>query len=99
MGVMAWRLYVAFGFGMAIMVLAYSVAHTSGGQINSAVTLALVVGGKLDWVQGLGNAAAQFGGGIIAALLVQWCLDDNDTGLGANKVGSSYTDGKAFLGE
>jgi len=95
---MAWRLYVAFAFGMSIMVLAYATAHTSGGQINSAVTLSLVVGGKLDWVQGLGNAFAQFLGAIIGAGLVEAALP-TQTGLGSNKVSPDYTSGQAFIGE
>jgi len=97
-GVMAWRLYVAFAFGMSIMVLVYATAHTSGGQINSAVTLSLVVGGKLDWVQGLGNAFAQFVGAILGAGLVEAALPIQ-TGLGANAVSSDYSSGQAFIGE
>jgi len=97
-GVMAWRLYVAFGFGMSIMVLVYATAHTSGGQINSAVTLSLVVGGKLDWVQGLGNAVAQFAGAILGAVLVEAALP-TQTGLGSNKVSDDYSAGQAFIGE
>ncbi|CAK9079061.1 unnamed protein product [Durusdinium trenchii] len=40
------RLVVALAFGMGILVLAYSVGHHSGGQINCAVTLSLVLGGQ-----------------------------------------------------
>lgn len=97
-GLMAWRLYVAFGFGMSIMVLVYATAHTSGGQINSAVTLSLVVGGKLDWVQGLGNAVGQFLGAIIGALIVEAALP-TQTGLGSNAVSPDYSSGQAFIGE
>ena len=39
---------VAFAFGMAIMVLAYTIGHHSGGQINCAVTLSLVLGGQVS---------------------------------------------------
>lgn len=45
----ATRLVVAFAFGIAIMVLAYTVAKHSGGQINGAVTLSLVLGGIVTW--------------------------------------------------
>jgi aquaporin Z len=45
----ASRLQVAFSFGMTIMVLAYAIGKHSGGQINSAVTLSLMLGGILPW--------------------------------------------------
>ena len=37
-----WILGVSLQFGLAITVLAYATAHISGGQINCAVTFALV---------------------------------------------------------
>jgi glycerol uptake facilitator-like aquaporin len=33
---------------MAILVLAYSIGHHSGGHINCAVTFSLVLGGQVD---------------------------------------------------
>lgn len=97
-GLMAWRLLVALTFGLAITVLVYSTAHTSGGQINSAVTLTLVVAGKLDWVQGLANVVAQFLGAIVGAGLVEAALP-TQTSLGSNTVSTDYTLGEAFIGE
>jgi hypothetical protein len=41
------RLVVALAFGMGILVLAYTIGHHSGGQINCAVTLSLVLGGQV----------------------------------------------------
>jgi len=96
--VMAWRLYVAFAFGMSIMVLVYATAHTSGGQINSAVTLTLVCAGKLDWVQGLANVVGQFLGAIVGAGFVEAALAEQ-TSLGSNAIASNYSAGEAFLGE
>ncbi|CAE7927010.1 AQP1, partial [Symbiodinium sp. KB8] len=52
------RLIVALAFGMGILVLAYSVGHHSGGQINCAVTLSLVLGSQVPWYQGLANLLA-----------------------------------------
>ncbi len=49
----ATRLLVALTFGMGILVLAYAAGHHSGGQINCAVTLSLVLGGQVPWFQGL----------------------------------------------
>ncbi len=49
----ATRLLVALTFGMGILVLAYAAGHHSGGQINCAVTLSLVLGGQVPWFQGV----------------------------------------------
>jgi len=97
----SWRLQVAFAFGMSIMVLAYATAHTSGGQINSAVTLALVVAQELSWQQGLANAIGQFVGSLLGAFLLQFTLVDaiEQTTLGSNTVADGYSNMQAFLGE
>jgi glycerol uptake facilitator-like aquaporin len=47
----AWTLAVALTFGSTIMVLGWATGHTSGGQINCAVTLALCIAGELPWLQ------------------------------------------------
>lgn len=43
------RLMVSFAFAMSVMVLVYTIAHHSGGQINPAVTFSLVLGGHVIW--------------------------------------------------
>ena len=54
----AKQLKVALTFGIAIAVLAYSIGHYSGGHINCAVTLGLVVAGQCDVDQGIANLVA-----------------------------------------
>merc|ERR1719198_1845357 len=66
----ASRLVVALAFGMGILVLAYSIGHHSGGQINCAVTFSLVLGGKLPWYQGLANLGGQLFGSLLGALFL-----------------------------
>jgi len=82
------RLVVAFAFGMSIMVLAYTIGHHSGGQINCAVTLTLVIGGQVRWMQGLANFGAQLLGSILGAcyLAIMFDCDQDMTGggLGSN---------------
>jgi MIP family channel proteins len=63
-------LAIALAFGLAITVLAYATAHTSGGQINCAVTLALVIVGEVPLIQGVANFFAQLVGGILGATLL-----------------------------
>jgi len=93
---------IAFAFGMAIMVLVYAIAHTSGGQLNWAVTIGLMVSGDLESLQGCANMLAQLFGGIIgAALLFATLPEDMGMTLGSNEVQRSngYTAGAAFFAE
>lgn len=92
----------AFAFGMAIMVLVYAIAHTSGGQLNWAVTIGLMVSGDLESLQGCANMLAQLFGGIIgAALLFATLPEDMGKTLGSNEVNrdDGYTAGAAFFAE
>jgi len=101
------RLVVAFAFGMGILVLAYTIGHHSGGQINCAVTFALVLGGKLPIIQGVVNLVAQLAGsmagaGVLAAMFP--CDADMTNGLGTNMIANDTRGGKfdivhAFIGE
>jgi len=96
------RIIVAFSFGMAILVLAYAVGHHSGGQMNCAVTLSLVLGGALPWYQGLTNAVAQMLGSLLGAQIIAGmvpCDQDLTTNLGSNIAGKGYTDVQVLLGE
>jgi len=93
---------IAFAFGMAIMVLVYAIGHTSGGQLNWAVTLGLVTSGDLEIFQGCANALAQLLGAVLGATLLMGTLPDGTSpGLGSNKVNrdAGYTAGAAFVAE
>merc|ERR1719482_1677703 len=62
----AWVLQVSLTFGVAITVLAYTIGHYSGGHINCAVTLGLVITGNCSVLQGIGNLVAQLLGSVLA---------------------------------
>ena len=49
----AWILQVSMTFGLAITALAHAIGHYSGGHINCAVSLGLVIAGKCTIVQGV----------------------------------------------
>lgn len=76
-------LSISATFGLCITMLVYSIGHTSGGQINSAVTVALMVSGDVNYAQGLFNIIAQIFGAILGALFL-WCITDGNSDLGAN---------------
>jgi len=96
------RLVVAFAFGMAIMVLAYAIGHHSGGHINCAVTLSLVLGGQVPPLQGLVNLFAQLSGSLVGAGFLAGmfgCENDLTNSLGSNIVAPNFTASQALLGE
>ena len=63
-------LVTAFGFGMAITVLVYATAHLSGGHLNPAVTLGLMIIGNTHWLTGIVYIVMQFLGAMLGVLLV-----------------------------
>ena len=61
---------IALAFGVTVATLAQSIGHISGCNINPAVTVGLVVGGKLGLVKGLLYIVAQCIGALIGAALL-----------------------------
>jgi len=98
-----WLLQVSLAFGLAITSLAYTVGNYSGGQINSAVTIGLVVMGHTSVMQGIGNIVFQVLGSIAGALFLVGMYQGEDAdktgGLGTNAVQEKYSKLGAFLGE
>ncbi|RIA94752.1 aquaporin 1 [Glomus cerebriforme] len=64
-------LATAFSFGWSLMINVWLWAHISGGVLNPAITLALMVTGDLEIIRGIFYIIAQFAGGIMGSLLVQ----------------------------
>lgn len=98
----AWVLQVALTFGIAISVLAYSIGHISGGQINCAVTFALALNGSLGWGQAFVNLIFQLLGSITGALILSviYPKEKDQTGnLGSNGVGDGWSHFGALVGE
>lgn len=60
----------ALGHGLVLVGLIFAYGHISGAQFNPAVTVGLLVGGKIDAVKAGAYIVAQFIGGVIAAYAV-----------------------------
>jgi len=78
------------------------VGHHSGGHINCAVTLGLVLAGECGVAQGIGNFIAQSAGSILGAAIL--CLifpaeQDNTGGLGSNGIADGWEWYNALVGE
>jgi MIP family channel proteins len=90
----------AFAFGMAIMVIAYSIGHISGCHLNPAVTLSLFLSGHCNLIQGLANVCAQIVGSILAASFLYGMVPNpGESSLGANAISLGFNTGEALLGE
>ncbi len=61
---------VTAGWGLAVMVAAYSVGAISGAHLNPAVTLGLASIGQFQWASVPGYVAAQVAGGFVGAVVV-----------------------------
>ncbi|MFV2175764.1 aquaporin [Actinomadura sp. LOL_016] len=99
----------ALAFGLVLLVLVYAIGPVSGCHVNPAVTLGVLLAGRMTPVEAVGYWIAQFAGGIFGALLL-WATFANSpdyersvTGLGADGWGAESLihigAGGAFLAE
>jgi MIP family channel proteins len=90
---------IALAFGLTIAALVHTIGHISGGHLNPAVTLALVLARKMKWFTGLLYMGAQCAGAIIGAGLTYASTRDKDVSQSCNTVPSGMGAGSAFLRE
>jgi MIP family channel proteins len=99
---------IALQFGLAITVLVFATAHSSGGHINCAVTFGLTIAGKCHPVRGIVYFAAQMIGSIVGAAVLKGATNgelqglalDRSGGLGSNGRQNQFvTPGNAFVFE
>ncbi len=80
-------LTIAFAFGLAVVAMAYSIGNISGCHINPAVSLGMLIAGRMSVTDFIGYIISQFLGGIAGAALLMGILGGNEYGLGANGFG------------
>lgn len=73
----------ALAFGLVIVAMAYSIGQVSGCHINPAVSLAVLLSGKMKVADFVGYVIAQFAGATAGAGVLQ-LLVGKGTSLGAN---------------
>lgn len=76
-------LLTALAFGLVIVAMAYSIGNVSGCHINPAVSIAMLVSGKMSFKDFIGYVVAQFAGAIAGAAVMGAFLGF-DCGFGAN---------------
>lgn len=92
---------IALAFGLAIVAIAYSVGRISGGHVNPAVSIAMLINKKMDVKDFCGYVVAQvlgaFAGSGLLALIVSMTKLQN-AGLGANGFGDLSGVGLTLVG-
>ena len=78
-------LLTALAFGLVIVAMAYSIGNVSGCHINPAVSIAMLVSGKLSVKDFIGYVVAQFAGAIAGAAVLM-AFAGKESGLGANAL-------------
>jgi aquaporin Z len=87
---------ISFAFGLAVVVMAYAIGPISGCHINPAITVSMLVAGKIKAVDAIGYIIAQFAGATAAAAvlyLIQKGMPDfvfGEYALGSNGWGAGY---------
>ncbi len=61
---------IALAFGLTVMTMAYAIGHISGCHLNPAVSLGLLVGGRMEKKDFLPYIVAQVVGAILGALVI-----------------------------
>ena len=82
----------ALAFGLVIVAMAYSIGNISGCHINPAVSVAMLINGKMTLNDFIGYVIAQFAGATAGAALLSLFVGV-ESGLGANAL---FEDGIAI---
>jgi aquaporin Z len=99
---------VSLAFGLTVVTMAYAVGPITGGHFNPAVTIGMLVGGRIKVQDVAPYIVAQVIGGILAAWMLATIASGNGTdaiatGLAANGFAEhspgGYSMGTAFLTE
>lgn len=73
----------AAAFGLVIVAMAYSIGNISGCHINPAVSIAMLINGKMTFTDFIGYVIAQFAGATAGAAIL-WALLGSNKSLGQN---------------
>ena len=88
---------IALAFGLSVVAMAYCIGRVSGCHINPAITIGMLIDGRIEKNDAIFYIVAQFIGGIIGALLLWIIVGQTDftvaqVGLGTN----GFDDRSAF---
>lgn len=84
---------IALAFGLSIVAAAYSIGAISGAHLNPAVSLGMMMAGRMSAAEFAGYAVAQVIGAIIGAAILYLIASGSagwSGGLGQNGYGAGY---------
>lgn len=88
---------IAIAHGLGILIAVAWTANISGGHINPAVTLSMIVAQRIRPVLGVAYIVAQLAGAVVGSLLLKWAIPDQfENGLGRHSL-NIITRNEAFL--
>jgi aquaporin Z len=81
---------ISLAFGLAVLAMVYAIGSISGCHINPAITVAMLVAGKIKWKDAIGYIVFQCIGAVIAAAIL-WVIavGKADYSLVANGLGQN----------
>lgn len=88
---------IALGFGLALLAALYAFGEVSGGHFNPAVSLAMVVDGRMNVVVMIEYWIAQVAGAVLASLTVLAVFDKQAVADTATTIGWGFGVWEAFL--
>src|ERR1700712_5054400 len=82
---------ISLAFGLAVVAMAYAIGPISGCHINPAITIAMLVAGKINVKDAIGHIVAQFAGAVAGAGILFLIVSNKNgyTGLGDWALGSN----------
>ncbi|XP_047407643.1 aquaporin-5 isoform X2 [Sciurus carolinensis] len=93
-------LQISMAFGLAIGTMAQALGPVSGGHINPAITLALLVGNQISLLRAVFYVAAQLVGAIAGAGILYGLVPTNARGnLAVNAINNNTSPGQAVVVE
>ncbi|MBQ7549314.1 MAG: MIP family channel protein [Clostridia bacterium] len=76
---------IALAFGLSIIAAAYAIGHISGCHVNPAVSLAMLISGKMGFIDFIGYVVAQVAGAFAGSGILYFITKASDLdGAGAN---------------
>ncbi|MEX0781588.1 MAG: MIP family channel protein [Dehalococcoidia bacterium] len=89
---------IALAHGLGIVIAVAWTANISGGHINPAVTLAMIIAKKITVPLGVAYMIAQFAGAAVGSFLLLLCMPDAiDDNLGRHALTEGMASGEGLL--
>ncbi|KAI8051421.1 aquaporin-like protein [Gilbertella persicaria] len=86
-------LIIAFSFGVGIAVALFICGAVSGGILNPAVLLSLMITGNINWLRGILFFIAEMAGGILGAYFSNFVTANQLQGVNLLSPGFNYAQG------